>query len=191
MERRRTELLIEGQNIQKTLSDSKSIKTIAELAKKCKNYMKKDHDNAALKLLTNNIKDGILPLNNETLNSLKEKHPKSENAKNDVLLTGVPQRVHQIMFAGIDEEMIKAAIKTKGGSRPSTMDADGWRRILCSNNFGDINADLKKAIANFIKKIAQKCQLFPSKHFLRADSSLSTKIQVYDLKELGKIFAES
>ena len=180
-----TELLIEGQNIQKTLSDSKSIKTIAELAKKCKNYMKKDHDNAALKLLTNNIKDGILPLNNETLNSLKEKHPKSENAKNDVLLTG------KIMFAGIDEEMIKAAIKTKGGSRPSTMDADGWRRILCSNNFGDINADLKKAIANFIKKIAQKCQLFPSKHFLRADSSLSTKIQVYDLKELGKIFAES
>ena len=68
-----TELLIEGQNIQKTLSDSKSIKTIAELAKKCKNYMKKDHDNAALKLLTNNIKDGILPLNNETLKQFERK----------------------------------------------------------------------------------------------------------------------
>ena len=33
------------------------------------------------------------------------------------------------------------------------MDADGWRRILCQNNFGDTNVDLRKAIANFIKKI--------------------------------------
>ena len=50
---------------------------------------------------------------------------------NDVLLTGVPQDVHPMMFTGIDEEMIrKAAIKTKGGSGPSAMDADGWRRIL-------------------------------------------------------------
>ena len=29
----------------------------------------------------------------------------------------------------------------------------GWRRILCSNDFGDTNVDLRKAIANFIKKI--------------------------------------
>ena len=33
------------------------------------------------------------------------------------------------------------------------MDADGWRRILCSNNFGNSNVDLRKAIANFIKKL--------------------------------------
>ena len=47
----------------------------------------------------------------------------------------------------------KAAIKTKGGFGPSAMDTDGWRRILCSNNFGDAKVDLRKAIANFIKKI--------------------------------------
>ena len=58
------------------------------------------------------------------------------------------------MFAGIDEEMIrKAAVKTKGGSEPSAMDPDGWRRILCSNKFGDTNLDFRKAITNFIKKI--------------------------------------
>ena len=35
------------------------------------------------------------------------------------------------MFAGIDEEMIrKATIKTKGGSGPSGMDADGWRILF-------------------------------------------------------------
>ena len=30
----------------------------------------------------------------------------------------------------------KAAIRTKGGSIPSSMDADSQRRILASNNFG-------------------------------------------------------
>ena len=33
------------------------------------------------------------------------------------------------------------------------MDADGCRRILCSNIFGDVNVDLRKVVANFIKKI--------------------------------------
>ena len=116
---------MEGETIQKSLSDSKSIKTIAELFRKFKNYKKKVNINAAVKLLTNNMQDGILPLNKEALNKLKEKHPKSKNANNDVLLTGVPQDVHPIIFAGINEEIIrKAAIKTKGGSGPSAMDAD-------------------------------------------------------------------
>ena len=64
--------------------------------------MKKGNINTALKLITNNMQDGILPLNNETLNKLKEKHPKSKNANNDVLLTSVPQDIQPIMFAGID-----------------------------------------------------------------------------------------
>ena len=116
--------------------------------------MKKGNINVAVKLVTNNMQDLILSLNNETLNKLKEKHPKSKNVNNSILLTGVPQDVHPIMFAGLDKEMIrKAAIKTNGGSGSSTMDTGGWRRILCSNNFSDTNVDLRKAIANFIKKI--------------------------------------
>ena len=79
-----TELLIEGETIQKSLSDSKSIKTIAELSKNFKNYMKKSNINTVVKLLSNNMHDGILLLNNETLNKLKEKYPKSRNASNDV-----------------------------------------------------------------------------------------------------------
>ena len=62
-------MLIEGENIQKSLSDSKSIKTIAELSKKIKNYMRKGNVNAAVKLLTNNMHSGILLLNIETLNN--------------------------------------------------------------------------------------------------------------------------
>ena len=147
-------MLIEGENIQKSLSDSKSIKAIAELSKKFTNCMRKGNVSAAVKLLTSNMHSGILLLNIKTLNQLKEKHSKSKNVNNDVLLTGVPQEVHPIKFAVIDEEMIrKAAIKTKGGSGPSAMDVDEWRWILCSNNFGDANVNLRKAIAIFIKKI--------------------------------------
>ena len=122
--------------------------------KKIKNYVKKGNINVTVKLVTNNMQDLILSLNNETLNKLKEKHPESKNANHNILLTGAPQDVHPILFAGIDEEMIrKAAIKTNEGSGPSSMDTGGWRRILCSNNFGDANVDLRKAIANFIKRI--------------------------------------
>ena len=113
------ELLIEGETTQKSLSDSKRTTTIDELYKQFKNYMKKGNVNAALKLLTNSMKDGILPLNIQTLNSLKEKHPESKDASIDILLTDISQRVPPIKFGGIDEEMVrKAAIKTKGGSGP-------------------------------------------------------------------------
>ena len=99
------------------------------------------------------MKDGI-PLNNGTLYFLKENHPESKNANNDVLLTDIPQRVHPITFASNDEEMIrKIAIKTKGGSGPLAMNADRWRRILFLNNFGDTNVYLRKSTANVIKKI--------------------------------------
>ena len=113
--------------------------------------MKKGNVSAALLLLTNNMEHGMFALNNETINSLKEKHMEPKNANNDVLLAGVPQRVHLIMFAVIDEEIIrKVAIKRKGGSEPSAMDVDGWRRVLCSNNFDNTSVDLRKAIATFI-----------------------------------------
>ena len=89
-----TELLIEGETIQKSLSDSKRTTTIVELSKQFKNYMKKGNVNAALKLLTNNMKDGTLPLSIQTLSSLKEKHPESKDASIDILLTDISQRVH-------------------------------------------------------------------------------------------------
>ena len=78
-----TELLIEGETIQKSLSGSKSIKTIAELWTKFKNYIKKGNISAAVKLLTNNMHDGILPLDSETLNKLKK------NIRNQKMLTTI------------------------------------------------------------------------------------------------------
>ena len=94
--------------------------------KKHLQLLKKGNVNAALKLLTSNTKDGILPLNIQALNSLKEKHPESKDASIDILLTDISHRVHPVKSAGIDEEMVrKPAIKTKGDSGRPAMDADG------------------------------------------------------------------
>ena len=54
----------------------------------------------------------------------------------------------------INAELVpKAALKAKRGSGPSGMDADRWRSILLSNNFGNSPMDLCKAIAKVIKKL--------------------------------------
>ena len=53
--------------------------------------------------------------------------------------------------------MVKEAVlKTKGGSCPSGLDADGWKKIFVSKSYGTINADLRTAFNNVIKKICTK-----------------------------------
>ena len=72
----------------------------------------------------------------------------------EVFLRGEKLSVHPVAFEDIDESMVKeAALKTKGGSGPSGLDADVWRKILVSKSYGTINADLRRAFANVIKKI--------------------------------------
>ena len=95
--------------------------------------MKKGNVNSAKKILTDNMKNGILPLTGKTLNQLKLKHPEGKQASQEILLTDTPETIHPIKFESIDVEKIqKAAVKTQGGSGPSGMDADGWKQILTS-----------------------------------------------------------
>ena len=110
--------------------------------------------NGALKLsLTNNISNGILPLD-KTLSLLKQKCPASGELNEEVLSRGEKPSVQPVVFKGIEENMVKeAALKTKGGSGPSRLDTDGWRKILVSMSYGRINADLRRAFVNVIKKI--------------------------------------
>ena len=63
--------------------------------------------------------------------------------------------IHPIIFDDINEESVrKAAIRTKAGSDPSGLDADGWRKMLTSKVFSSCTSDLRKAIADFIKHIS-------------------------------------
>ena len=116
--------------------------------------MQKGDVNAALKLLTNNMNNGILPLNDDTLILLEQKHPEASEVQTGILLDQPPGRIHPIVYDAIDEDLVfNVASLTKGGSGPSGMDAEGWRRILCSSMFGTTNGDLRKALAEMIKRL--------------------------------------
>ena len=92
--------------------------------------MKKGNVNSAMKILTDNMNNGILLLTWQTLNQLQLKHPEGKEASQEKLLTDTPETIHPIKFESIDVEKIqKAALKTQGGPGPSGMVAHGSKRF--------------------------------------------------------------
>ena len=113
--------------------------------------------NAALKLLDKSSRGGVLPLTPETIEELKRKHPTAAKPDDSVLIQGPKPIVDPVMFENIDESVIiKSALRTKGSSGPSGLDADGWRRILVSKSFGNAGGNLRTSLATFAKKICTK-----------------------------------
>ena len=118
-------LLFEGETIQSRLHHINTPKSIGELSKKFASLMKKGNVNGALKLLTSNMSNGILPLDDKTLSLLKQKHPTSSDLNEEAFLRGEKPSVHLVVFEDTDNSMVKeAALKTKGSSGPSGLDAD-------------------------------------------------------------------
>ena len=147
-------LLYEGMTIQQTLRSDKEGMAIAKISLKFKNLMSKGNINGALKLLTDNMHSGILPLNKETLELLIQKHPEPREPSPGILTQGPTRPIHPAACDGMDESVImKASMLIKGGSGPSGLDADGWRRILTSRAFGAATLDLRKTFAQLIKKL--------------------------------------
>ena len=96
------------------------------ISKQFVDRMSKGNINGAIKLLSNNMQEGILPLNAETLNLMRQKHPKEKTPSDDVLLKDTPIKIHPIRYEEFDAELIRqAALKTKGGAGPSGLDGDG------------------------------------------------------------------
>ena len=78
--------------------------------------------NAALKLLSEDWENGILPADESTLKQLKQKHPKPSEIQNNSLFNGPLEQVHKNYFDSIDEAMIeKSARLTKGAGRSITL----------------------------------------------------------------------
>ena len=116
--------------------------------------MRQGNINAAINLLTENMKNGILALNNKTLNLLGLKHPGTKDPHEYVMLSEVPERTHPVKFELIDAEMIrKAAMKTRGGSGLSGLDADGWMRNFLSKNFVESSSGLCQTLAKVTEKL--------------------------------------
>ena len=148
------DLLHEGETIQSRLKTPENASNIAKISQKFKNLMSKGNVNGALKLLTNNMSNGVLPLSKETLSLLKLKHPEPVQPSPETLLEGPIRPIHPVVYEDINENLVmRAATLTKGGSGPSGLDADGWRRLFTSRQYGNSSSDLRKAFANFIKKL--------------------------------------
>ena len=146
------DLLHEGVTIQTLLNLPKKIMSTNEISKRFIEKMSNGNINGAIKLLSDNMQNGVLLLNDETLKLLKQKHPDGKAPTNDALLSDTPIQIHSVQFEDIDSDMIRqSALKTRGGANPSGLDGNGWRRILTSNCFGTEPSDLCASLAKLTK----------------------------------------
>ena len=148
------QLFKEAETIQKGLKDSTKPKSIAQLSKKFVEHINKGDINSAIKLPSNNTGIGVLPLNDTTLNLLKQKYPCQSEVDKHFLFNNMPQFIHNIKYECIDAGVIwNTVLCIRGGSRPSGIDTDGWSRILTSNSFAQSSTNICMALARVTKKL--------------------------------------
>ena len=148
------QLYNEAYALQQRLPNITTKRDITALSRRFRDMMQKGNVNGAIKLFTNNMQGGVLPLTNEVINLLRSKHPDSEAVSEESILQGPETTVQPIIFDAINDELVlKAAQFTKGGSGPSGNDADGWRRIITSKDYGSTGMDLRIALASLIRSM--------------------------------------
>ena len=85
-------LVHEGETIQERMKINEKGMNIEKISLKFKNMMSKGNVNRVLKLLTENMSNRILPLNDEILEMLKQKYPEANESPQEALLQGSTQR---------------------------------------------------------------------------------------------------
>ena len=153
------ELMREARTIQGRLKLHCKIKmnTPEHTAKTFANLMLLGKVNAALRLLDKDSSLGIANLTDDTMKELKKLHPDGKHAGLQTLMTGELPYFDPVIFQNIDESSIaKAAHRTRGAAGPSGLDADGWRRILISKNYGNIGKDLRSSIAKMTQNLCTR-----------------------------------
>ena len=127
------ELLNECRTLQNRLPESQSGLANDELTKRFTNLMLQGNVRQAVRLLERDASNGVLPLNQSTLNDLRQKHPEGQQINEEMILQGPVENVSSVIFDEItSDSILKATIKTKGSAGPSMYDADDWRNILGS-----------------------------------------------------------
>ena len=135
-------LVREGRTIQLKLPNLSRVTTENQnrIARRFANLMFKGKTHAALDLLTNSGKGGVLHLdqpvnpNESNSKSVREviwnKHPPAQTGFFDPSLQGPPPEIHPVIFDSIDASFIRStALRTSGAAGPSGLDAHAWRRL--------------------------------------------------------------
>ena len=163
-----TNLVEEGRCLQKRLHRGVSrVKRDDNLIRSFSNLMFEGKTGAALDLLSNKEKGGILhagdlaakdnpynPAMSVCLGCLKSKHPVAQHASSEALLSvnQEPLEPHPVIFDRIDASSIHtAALNIKGAVGPLGLDAHCWRR-LCKS-FHSASKDLCHSLALFTRHL--------------------------------------
>ena len=110
--------------------------------------------NSALRYLSDDQGGGILPLSDDVMEQLKEKHPEPQGVQLGSLLFGPIKDVPDTLYYEINGDMVRdAALRTKGSGGPSGVDANGFRRILTCKSFKRSGTELYEAIASMTKRL--------------------------------------
>ena len=121
---------------------------------------------AALRKLEKSSNLGVAELSENTMKELGKLHPNAEEPNAEMMGQGEVPYFDPVRFSNIDEGSIaKAALRTRGAAGPSGLDADGWRRILVSKNYGKTGKDLRTAIAKMAQKLCkEELQSYTASH---------------------------
>ena len=151
------QLMREIRHIQKSFTSSKKKRSPDDIARSFSKLIMEGKVSAALKLLDKESSTGVLNLTEEVLKDLKMKHPEPAPISENTLLHGPVDKILECYFDGIDEQtVLRAALNTKGSAGPSGMDAELYRRILCSKNFSTAGKALREQIALLARNLATK-----------------------------------
>ena len=127
----------EVRHIQKKFISSKKPHRTEDVSRIFAKLIMEGKISAALKFLEMETSKGILSLTDDILEELKGKHPHAATIQEDSLLYGPIDYISPNILDSIDEDIVyKAALNTKGAAGPSGMDAELYRRILCSKILG-------------------------------------------------------
>ena len=145
-------ILREGRMIQRRLGDSRRATDPPNRAKIFANLVMTGQVNSALRYLSDDQGGGILPLSDDVMEQLKEKHPKPQVVQLGSLLFGPIKDIPDTLYYEINEDMVRdAALRTKGSCGPSGVDANSFRRILTCKSFKRSGTELCEAIASMTK----------------------------------------
>ena len=117
------ELLKESDTIQKNMKATNKTTSINEISKKFTREMRKGNIHNAMKLLTNNMKKGVLPLNKKTLEQLEQKLPQRRDADPEIkfirlssILSMQKMLEKQLSNRGVEQDHLDLMLTARKGS---------------------------------------------------------------------------
>ena len=151
------ELLAEGREIQRRLSIKIKKRNENKEQAFCR-LMLQGKIGPAMKFINSEDETiGVHILNDTIKNILHEKHPMGRDASDDILLPETAEDPLPVVFEEISSDSVyKAAKKLQGSGGPSLIDAEVWRRLLCSKGYGNASVNLCQAIADMAKKMCRE-----------------------------------